>query len=413
MAGMFYSLQEAIEKLGKTEEEIKQIVADGKLREFRDGPSLLFKVEEVEALMSDAGDADVVEMLEPEALELKALDGDSEEPAALDFDDLEPETGADDLVEAELPELDLPDLDIPAAEDTAADVPDLEALESEMLEPEGLEPEPASPSESAAETGDILLSAETGTPAMSSDLTDADTAITSFGTNVLGETGGTDYDIADDTMAETAIPMGTAGAGSEVPLEEIEEDLNLDSFGSGSGLLDLSLQADDTSLGGILDEIYTADDEVAEPMGIEDVPGSGAGMAAEAEEMVPEDDFAAPQMTAPAVALARPFIDAPPDAQSNTLGVLLFLPLLIVIYTTVVAISGIRGVMPSILESIQGLIWFIMGGAGALAIVVAAAAFLFTGDRDGTAKKAKKPKKAKKAKKEKKPKKAKKAKKGK
>lgn len=410
MAGMFYSLQEAIEKLGKTEEEIKQIVADGKLREFRDGPSLLFKVEEVEALMSDAGDADVVEMLEPETLELKALDGDSEEPAALNFDDLEPESGADDLVEAELPKL-----DIPAAEDTAADIPDLEALESEMLKPEGLdlEPEPASPSESAAETGDILLSAETGTPAMSSDLTDADTAITSFGTNVLGETGGTDYDIADDTMAETAIPMGTAGAGSEVPLEEIEEDLNLDSFGSGSGLLDLSLQADDTSLGGILDEIYTAEDEVAEPMGVEDDPGSGAGMAAEAEEMVPEDDFAAPEMAAPAVALARPFIDAPPDAQSNTLGVLLFLPLLIVIYTTVVAISGIRGVMPSILESIQGLIWFIMGGAGALALVVAAAAFLFTGERDGTAKKAKKPKKAKKAKKEKKPKKAKKAKKGK
>jgi hypothetical protein len=42
-------------------------------------------------------------------------------------------------------------------------------------------------------------------------------------------------------------------------LEEIEEDVNLDTFGSGSGLLDLSLQADDTSLGGILDEIYTSD----------------------------------------------------------------------------------------------------------------------------------------------------------
>lgn len=399
MAGMFYSLQEAIEKLGKTEEEIKQIVADGKLREFRDGPSLLFKVEEVEALMSGA---DVVEILEPEAIEPEALKGDSEEPAALNFDNLEPKTGADDLVEAELPEL-----DIPEAEDTAADVPDLEALESEMLEPEGLEPEPASPSESAADTGEILLAPETGTPEMSSDLTDADTAITSFGTNVLGETGGTDYDIADDTMAETAIPKGTAGAGSEVPLEEIEEDLNLDSFGSGSGLLDLSLQADDTSLGGILDEIYTTEDEAAEPMGVEDAPGSGAGVAAKAEEMVPEDDFAAPEIGAPAEALARPFIDAPPDAQSNTLGVLLFLPLLIVIYTTVVAISGIRGVMPSILESIQGLIWFIMAGAGALALVVAAAAFLFTGERDASVKKAKKPKKTKKAKKEKKPKKVK------
>lgn len=41
----------------------------------------------------------------------------------------------------------------------------------------------------------------------------------------------------------------------EIPLEQIEDDVDLDTFGSGSGLLDLALQADDTSLGGILDEI--------------------------------------------------------------------------------------------------------------------------------------------------------------
>ena len=56
--------------------------------------------------------------------------------------------------------------------------------------------------------------------------------------------------------AETVAP---AGEGTEASLEEIEDDVNLDSFGSGSGLLDLSLQADDTSLGGILDEIYTSE----------------------------------------------------------------------------------------------------------------------------------------------------------
>ena len=66
MAGMFYSLQETIEKLNKTEEEIKQIVAEGKLREFRDGPSLLFKVEEVEALIPQGQDETLEEALEPE-----------------------------------------------------------------------------------------------------------------------------------------------------------------------------------------------------------------------------------------------------------------------------------------------------------------------------------------------------------
>ena len=70
MAGMFYSLQEAAEKLNKTEEEIKEIVQEGKLREFRDGPNLLFKVEEVEALMSQAlEEAPEAVELEPAALE--------------------------------------------------------------------------------------------------------------------------------------------------------------------------------------------------------------------------------------------------------------------------------------------------------------------------------------------------------
>lgn len=67
-----------------------------------------------------------------------------------------------------------------------------------------------------------------------------------------------DYEITDDTMADTS--LGEISS-SEIPLDEIEGDVNLDSFGNGSALLDLSLQADDTSLGGILDEIYTAEDE--------------------------------------------------------------------------------------------------------------------------------------------------------
>ena len=99
---------------------------------------------------------------------------------------------------------------------------------------------------------------ETGVPASETDLTSADTALTGEGINVLGETD-RDYPVTDDTMGETAGTMGTTGTTPEASLEEIEEDVNLDSFGSGSGLLDLSLQADDTSLGGILDEIYTTE----------------------------------------------------------------------------------------------------------------------------------------------------------
>jgi len=211
-------------------------------------------------------------------------------------------------------------------------------------------------------------------------------------------------------MAETTAPPGTTGTigtTPEVPLEKIEEDVSLDSFGSGSGLLDLSLQADDTSLGGILDEIYTAEGEGQEPA----EAGSAADVAAEAEQMLSEEEeFVGPQAVPEVPALAQPYIELAPDAQSNALGMLLFLPLVVVVYTAVVAWSGRRGVVPSIVTQLQGLIWYILLGAVVLSGLVVGAAFMLSG---APAKAGKKPKKAKKPKKPKEPKKPKKAKKAK
>ncbi len=387
MAGMFYSLQEAIEKLNKTEEELKQIVKEGKLREFRDGPNLLFKVEEVEALMADTGVMPSEQAPEPEALEPEAAELETPEPEALEPEALEPEALEPEALSPEAPSPETPESEAPAPE----------ALEEELL----------APSEQAAGTSEILLAPETGAPVAPSELTDADTALTGEGISVLGETD-SDYQITDDTLAETAVPMGTAGTAPEVPLEEIEGDVNLDSFGSGSGLLDLSLQADDTSLGGILDEIYMAEEEGQEPAPAEVGSGSAAAVAAEAEQMIAEEEPVAIQPAADVQALARPYIELAPDMQSNTLGMLLFLPLVVVLYTMVVAVAGLKGVTPSILAGIQGLIWYIMGGVAVVAVLVTGAAFMLGGG-GGTATKAKKPKakkapKAPKAKKEKKPK---------
>ena len=50
---MFFTMQEVVEKLSKTEEQIQELIQEGKLREFRDGTKLLFKVSEVEALAAD------------------------------------------------------------------------------------------------------------------------------------------------------------------------------------------------------------------------------------------------------------------------------------------------------------------------------------------------------------------------
>ena len=41
--------------LGKSEDEIKQFAREGRLREFRDGPRLMFKADQVEQLRSEIG----------------------------------------------------------------------------------------------------------------------------------------------------------------------------------------------------------------------------------------------------------------------------------------------------------------------------------------------------------------------
>ncbi len=416
MAGMFYSLQETAERLGKTEAEVKQLAKDGRLREFRDGSNLLFKIEEVNALMAENLDkgmeTDIDLELEPAGtasdiddemdldLDLEAV-AEEEENLELDLES-EPEEaktgGLELLAEAEATsELDLePDMELDLEDDGETGQ---EMSESDILAGIGDDDlTPAAPEETEDE---ISLAPETGMLTGESDITDMDTALTGEGISILGETDA-DYDITEDSLAET---VGPAGTSTEASLEEIEGDVNLDSFGSGSGLLDLSLQADDTSLGGILDEIYTTE-------GDDDQGGEGADMlddmTAEADHVVADEEIAVPEPMMAIPTVTQTFAETAPDSQSNILGMLLFLPLLVLLYASIVAISAQREFMPSILTSIQGLIWYIMGGAAFVSVLIVAASFMVGGEKGP---KTARPKKEKKAKgKKEKPKKEKKAK---
>jgi len=356
MAGMFYSLQETAEKLKKTEEEIKQLAKQGKLREFRDGPHLLFKVDEVEALLADTGVAA------------------SKEPPA-------PKPAEPEELELELAEIETP----------APESPEIEAAAPGK---------PAPP-----DTEEILLAPETGAPVPPPELTDADTALAGEGINVLGETDRGDYQVTEDTMAETVASTGTTGTSPEPSLEEIEEDVSMDTFGSGSGLLDLSLQADDTSLGAILDEIYAGEGEVKEPAPAK-TPEEAEPLAAEPElgAEIPEEELAVSPTAGPmeVAAIAPVYLETEPDVQSNILGKLLFLPLLLFVYTAVAVLLGLKGVMSPIISTVQGAIWYIMIGAFAAAGAVVGAAFMLSrppSAKVATAKKEKKPKELKKSKK--------------
>lgn len=50
MAKLFYSLEETAQKLGVTPAEVREMVSQGRLQEFRDRDRLMFKVEQVELL---------------------------------------------------------------------------------------------------------------------------------------------------------------------------------------------------------------------------------------------------------------------------------------------------------------------------------------------------------------------------
>ncbi|MBY0397243.1 MAG: hypothetical protein K2X91_12375 [Thermoleophilia bacterium] len=59
MAKMFYTLDEAGRKLGRTADQVRKMVESGQLQEFRDGDSLVVKREQVEAMISDDADAPI------------------------------------------------------------------------------------------------------------------------------------------------------------------------------------------------------------------------------------------------------------------------------------------------------------------------------------------------------------------
>lgn len=59
MAKMFYTLDEAGKKLGKSADQVKKMVESGQLQEFRDGDKLVVKREQIEAMTADDTDAPI------------------------------------------------------------------------------------------------------------------------------------------------------------------------------------------------------------------------------------------------------------------------------------------------------------------------------------------------------------------
>ena len=371
MAGMFYTLQEVIEKLGKTEAEIKIFVREGRLREFRDGAKQLYKTEDVEALIGSA----------------------KHDTAILD-DSLQisiDETGDVSLAPEELDALMNQDTSKNKAQKT-----DIQLDETgELLAEETLGGTPKKPSKDKTRKpkadDEIELMPAEGTKASSkavsdsislvdskqgADVSNEDTKISPGGDsiNVLSESEN-DFKISDDTSSKTKVMQQKPKALDEKGGGRLDDDVNIDAGGSGSGLLDLSLQADDTSLGAVLDDIYP---ESAGTPAAEQTPAAGVAVEAEAEKILEQPESAEiPQGTTPqeaAVLSGAAFAAVEPlaDTSSNIFGVILFVPLVVLTYTTIVVISGYKPILNlQISSSIEPMIWYFAAGIAAVVVLVA------------------------------------------
>jgi hypothetical protein len=202
MAKMFYSLDEAAQRLGKSVAEVQEMVDSGQLQEFRDRDKIVLKRDQVELLAGDAG-------------------------------------AGDDLGT------------IPLADSQGGSSL---ALSLEDSGPISLEPEP-SKSSPGARSG-VGLSGSGAGSGMGIEVDEP--AKERSGINIFD-----DVTEEGDPSAVTQITEGAAAAGAP--------EFNLETVGSGSGLLDLTREGDDTSLGAdLLEDVYKGDEDGA-------AAGAGAG----------------------------------------------------------------------------------------------------------------------------------------
>lgn len=205
MAKMFYRFEEAKQVLGMSDEQLKQMTREGKLREFRDGTQVMYKADQVDALRSELG-------LGGDSVDL----GPSDTGGPIGLADTKASTSSGSVISL---------ADTTSKDDTATDM----GLSSNTGSGTAI-----SPSQSGSGTAIGLAGTNTG-----SAIGLANTG-TASGISVLG------LDEGGNADANAATAMGGSFGGEP----------SLEAMGSGSGLLDLSRERDDTSLGApVLDEI--------------------------------------------------------------------------------------------------------------------------------------------------------------
>lgn len=193
MAKAFYTQDEAKDALNTDETGLKAFVSDGRLTEYRDGDNLMYKGSQVEGLAAELGASDEIGMSDtggPIGLADTGGGGGGGGPGA---------SGS-----------------AIAMEDSYGGIP--------------------GPEDSAAASSDVVAQDDTGSFA----LTDTGMTGTSAGSMAGASASGITIFEDDDVDPSAQTNIGASGSSDQV---------NLEGIGSGSGLLDLTQEPDDTSFG--------------------------------------------------------------------------------------------------------------------------------------------------------------------
>jgi hypothetical protein len=318
MAKMFYNTAEAAQKLGVDESNLKEMVRAGKLREFRDGASFNYKIEEVDRLAKATGAT-------PKA----------PPPSA--------STSGEIILEP--------------AEDSGIE---LAGTGSDMFSLGG--------TDAGGSAGGTASSTASGTRA--AQKAKGDTVVPSVGVNVFDDD---ELDEHVDPLAQTAV-TDVGGLG-------------LEGIGSGSGILDLTRESDDTSLGQeLLEEIYTDDDEKdeqrPEPVGektragmVEAVPAGAGGSGFETE--------AIPAAAPGRGAIREVVMEYGPDALSTSLTAVMVVTLAVMWIAGLATAALVRGVTPGLIQTLYGKLWIFAAASLGVAAIVGIVTYLVSKKRSG------------------------------
>lgn len=257
MAKMFYTLDEAAERLGKSADDVKKMASSGQIQEFRDRDRLMFKVEQIDLLAADedVGGGDDADLSSVIPLADSAL----LDPGLLGESSLGESSLGGPSASQSVPSMGESDLGASGSViGLAGDTGMHKTSPGEGGSKEAWDDEETSPNLSGTGSGLLGGLDDLGGSGLMSGSGGMDTAERS-GVGIF------DADELEDVDPAAMTQMVEGGGSGE---------LNLENLGSGSGLMDLTRESDDTSLGAeFLEEVYPGD---------EAAKGTGAPAAAAA-----------------------------------------------------------------------------------------------------------------------------------